>query len=106
MWHKKLSTFPGETKARISHIQSIVQIFVSDYPSKEGCNNFFDISINNDDDAQEWSLVLLLSSVVAADLHHDLQPFKTQVEIMAMIFIMVMIIKRGLHFAQIALFCF
>merc|ERR1712203_779452 len=26
----------------------------------------------------EWSLVLLLSSVVAADLHHDLQPFKTQ----------------------------
>ena len=44
-------------------------------------------------DAQEWSLVLLLSSVVAADLHHDLQPFKTQV----MIFIMVMIIKRDLH---------
>ena len=55
------------------------------------------ISINDDDDAQEWSLVLLLSSVVAADLHHDLQPFKTQVEIMAMIFIMVMVIKRGLH---------
>merc|ERR1712241_814440 len=28
----------------------------------------------------EWSLVLLLSSVVAADLHHDLQPFKTQMD--------------------------
>merc|ERR1711953_1279939 len=28
----------------------------------------------------EWSLVLLLSSVVAADLHHDLQPFKNQMD--------------------------
>merc|ERR1711863_103014 len=28
----------------------------------------------------EWSLVLLLSSVVAADLHHDLQPFKAQMD--------------------------
>merc|ERR1711936_896927 len=28
----------------------------------------------------EWSLVLLLSSVVAADLQHDLQPFKTQMD--------------------------
>merc|ERR1711936_1424412 len=28
----------------------------------------------------EWSLVLLLSSVVAADLHHDLQPFKTRMD--------------------------
>merc|ERR1711934_119079 len=28
----------------------------------------------------EWSLVLLLSGVVAADLHHDLQPFKTQMD--------------------------
>merc|ERR1712241_363171 len=28
----------------------------------------------------EWSLVLLLSTVVAADLHHDLQPFKTQMD--------------------------
>ena len=35
--------------------------------------------------------------MVAADLHHDLQPFKTQVEIMAMIFIMVMVIKLDLH---------
>merc|ERR1712038_293923 len=28
----------------------------------------------------EWALVLLLSSVVAADLQHDLQPFKTQMD--------------------------
>merc|ERR1711863_152893 len=28
----------------------------------------------------EWSLVLLLSTVVAADLHHDLQPFKAQMD--------------------------
>ena len=62
------------------------------------------ISINDGDAAQEWSLVLLLSGVVAADLQHDLQPFKTQVEIMAMIFIMVMVIKQDLHTSHC--FCF